>query len=649
MQRRTLFIATAGLVFASLAPAAVAQPESGLSADEVRVLSTGSQLVDKATSTAKAPAGPNPMLALLPDPSTVDYTGWKTYLEARAKAEQPSLRSQAFAAAADSAPASATPDRARPIEVVEDEDIGENGENDTPGDAERIKRFRVPDRNAALVAGTLSNQERVLFATIDSEEDDGSIPLANDTGIGGSRDGVEVSAEIGDGPHGSSGTGSGDYDVYAVSGDAGQGLIAETSTPTGPLDTMLAVYDADGNEVAFNDDSSGFDSRVSYTLPDDGTYYLLVTGFFSLPDDPFDSGSGSGADSEGPYDLEISVQALDVDVFAVRLSGGDVLSGVVEAGANQVSILDPSGDNVHGSTQDASSLYPAETPLPGGGNAVSEHVADESGWHYVEVTGGEGAYRLLVEAYRPGLEGERSVQTLFLDFDGERVQTAIFGGPGVRELSPLEDFIADWGLRRRHYDDLVDEIVATVRENVKRDLRRSGLNDDFRVRIRNSEDHPDTFGDDNVSRVIVGGTIEESGIPTIGIAETIDPGNFGTEESALVLLDVLSGPEDDDASLNAYLTEESDRIAFVGQAIGNVTSHEAGHFFGNWHVDQFDDTLNLMDQGGNFPLLYGVGDDGIGGTADDPDVDFGEDTFNPNEGFTGTEDTASRIAEVLTR
>ncbi len=87
----------------------------------------------------------------------------------------------------------------------------------------------------------------------------------------------------------------------------------------------------------------------------------------------------------------------------------------------------------------------------------------------------------------------------------------------------------------------------------------------------------------------------------------------------------------------------------MGSAIGNVTAHEAGHFFGNWHVDQFNDRANLMDQGGNFPLLYGVGPDNVGGTADDPDVDFGEDAFSAAEGFTGTEDTLSRIAVVLTR
>jgi hypothetical protein len=55
-----------------------------------------------------------------------------------------------------------------------------------------------------------------------------------------------------------------------------------------------------------------------------------------------------------------------------------------------------------------------------------------------------------------------------------------------------------------------------------------------------------------------------------------------------------------------------------------------------------------MDQGGNFPVLYGVGPDGVGGTADDDDVDFGEDVFNPLEGFTGLEDTLNRSVFGLT-
>ena len=47
-------------------------------------------------------------------------------------------------------------------------------------------------------------------------------------------------------------------------------------------------------------------------------------------------------------------------------------------------------------------------------------------------------------------------------------------------------------------------------------------------------------------------------------------------------------------------------------------------------------------------MLFGVGPDGVGGTADDVDVDFGDDAFSPAEGFVGTEDTLGRIVFGLT-
>lgn len=84
------------------------------------------------------------------------------------------------------------------------------------------------------------------------------------------------------------------------------------------------------------------------------------------------------------------------------------------------------------------------------------------------------------------------------------------------------------------------------------------------------------------------------------------------------------------AEADQHFPGASNRIGFVGQAVGKVVSDEAGHLFGNWHVDQFNDHANVMDQGATSPFPYGVGPDG---------VDFGEDEFNPNEGFTGTEDT----------
>jgi hypothetical protein len=246
------------------------------------------------------------------------------------------------------------------------------------------------------------------------------------------------------------------------------------------------------------------------------------------------------------------------------------------------------------------------------------------------------------------LENANPTQTLFLDFDGARVNTGVFGGSGVVQLSPLSAFLAKWGIARADEDAVIDGVVARVTENLTDDLVASGLNGSFTLKVLNSRDHADPFGKANVSRIIVGGTVAESGVDTIGIAQSIDPGNFETEETALVLLDYLSEPAGPQYSLNTHLTAASDRLAFVGDAIGNVTAHEAGHFFGNWHTDQFNDNANLMDQGGNAEQMFGVGPDGVGGTADDVDVDFGHDILNPRERFLGTEDTLGRIVFGVT-
>lgn len=651
MRRFVIAIAAAGLLAAVIAPNIGAQEPNG-DVDRARqVLELGGQLAPKATSSQHAPPGPNPYLALVPDPSKIDYSAWKRYAARESQERADRLKADRLKAERLSAASSV-------ILVDEDEPVGSRGSNDSTGTAQRVIGFGTASNreNRARIVGALSPEDVPIDSIPANAEDDGSIPLAGETGIGTVRDGITTSARIGNGPHGSSGSGSGDFDFYAVDAVAGDVLVVDTDTPGGMLDTMVIVYDSAGELVAFNDDADGFDSRVEFSVPVDGTYYVTMSGFPVFPTDPFDSGSGDGVPdegetSEGRYDVTITTGEVDVDFYAVRLRKGDVLGVSVAGAATHVAIFDRSSVEVMGSTQDATFIYSSESPMPGGGNAVAEHVAAQRGWHYVGVSSGDGAYDITVEAYRPGLEGHPPVQTLFLDFDGERINTGIWGGPGVRTLSPLRAFLGRWGLTNADRGPLIDEIIATTRENIRRDLRASGLNRNFRLRILNSHDDPDPFGEKNVSRVIVGGTIAESGIETIGIAQSIDPGNFGTEESALVLLDILSDQagEFEDPSLNNYITPASDRVGFIGQAVGNIVSHEAGHFFGNWHVDQFNDQANLMDQGGNFPVFYGVGSDEVGGTADDVDVDYGDDAFNPSEGFTGTEDTLKRLVFTLRR
>lgn len=620
-------------------PATAAPPASGTRELAQRL---GLQLVPKSSPAQRKAAGPaaaNPILGLLPDPSQADMHQWRARIGQRSKAR----------ASEGDRRGRADGKLAAPLLVDEQEPDAIRGGNDTAANAQRITRFGTGKRPAARILGTYAAPPSAT-ALAPSTEDDGSITLARNTGLRPGRP-ARTTGTIGDGPHGSAGNGSGDFDFYAVRGAAaGQRLAVDIDSLGSGLDSVVILWDAAGNAIAANDDAAvgSLDSLLVATLPAAGDYFLSVLGFASFPEDPFDSGSGDGADSEGAYATTLGLNTVDADFYAVDLRAGDVLSGSISGSGANLAVYGPDRREVFGSTQDASSIYPADSPLTGGGNAVVDHVAASSGRHYVATYGLGGDYSVNLEVYRPGPDARNVTQTIFLDFNGQRINTGIFGGRGVTQLSPQSAFLGRWGIPASQQNALINRVVTTVTENLREDFSGTGV----RVRILNSRDHADPFGQADVSRLIVGGTIEESGVATIGIAQSIDPGNFDTTESALILLDVLSDPgdaEDAPASLNTYLTPASNRVRFVGTALGNIASHEAGHYLGNWHVDQFNPVLNLMDQGGNFPLLYGVGPDGVGGTADDPDVDFGRDTLNPNEGFTGLENTRARTRWSLTR
>src|SRR4051812_12522795 len=68
-----------------------------------------------------------------------------------------------------------------------------------------------------------------------------------------------------------------EVDWYKFTGAAGSYTLT-ASTPTSSLDTVIGIYNASGQRVAYNDDVSYYnrDSRVTVTLPA-GTYYLGVT------------------------------------------------------------------------------------------------------------------------------------------------------------------------------------------------------------------------------------------------------------------------------------------------------------------------------------------------------------------------------------
>ena len=579
------------------------------------------------------PYGPNPLRSMVPSDRKVDWGGWR-HAEAQMSKNR-AAKARALAKARGLAVA--------PRYVREDEPAGTRGSNDSFRTAQPIPAFgtakgRYP---AITVLGRLSP------APVGEVEDVPPAPEPNDSpetaydlGLNTARLGAHTTGTIGDYVPDPSDPQNTDVDIYKVTLKANQLMSANLKRTSGDLLPFMVLLDANGNFVTFSDDDFEGNSSLKYTARATGTYYLVAGGYINI-----DLGTGTTTITKGGYDLTVTTRAGDRDLYKVTLRAGDVLGVNVTNAAGYVSVFDAKGVEVHGSPGDASYIYPENSPLPGGGNAATDHVVARSGTHYVEVTQGDGAYEAQLEVYRYGGEAKKQTQTIYLDTNGQRLNTGIFGGRGVTTLSPLRSFLGKWGLSRSNEAALIKKIKSTVQENLDADLRRSGLSKYVSVKVVTSLDGKDPYGRAGVSRVVVGGTIEESGVPTIGIAQSIDPGNFDREETALVLLDVLSSSPDEygDASLNYWMTKRSNRLSFVGRAVGNVVSHEVGHFIGSWHTDNSDRIANLMDAGGeNFGLLFGVGKDKVGGTKDDVDVDFGQDRFEPDEGFTGVENTLAR-------
>ncbi len=118
-------------------------------------------------------------------------------------------------------------------------------------------------------------------------------------------------------------------------------------------------------------------------------------------------------------------------------------------------------------------------------------------------------------------------------------------------MPPLSRYIGQLGLQQEDLPGLIDNIVRRVQSKFDRvaatanngAYKATGVPGQYNVTILNSKDHGDPWGQTNVSRIMVGGTqleiIEDDQIGLLGIAQSVDEGNFDREESALVMLDIL--------------------------------------------------------------------------------------------------------------
>ena len=97
MRRSIALLAAGGLLAAVVVTPAAATAREGARAAAARdALSIGAQVAKKTTKPGARPSGPNPYLALVPDPSAIDYAAWRRFIAA--KAGQKALQRQQVAA-----------------------------------------------------------------------------------------------------------------------------------------------------------------------------------------------------------------------------------------------------------------------------------------------------------------------------------------------------------------------------------------------------------------------------------------------------------------------------------------------------------------------------------------------------------------------
>lgn len=370
----------------------------------------------------------------------------------------------------------------------------------------------------------------------------------------------------------------------------------------------------------------------------------------------------------------------DIDWYSFDLRAGDILDISLSGGAGEFDVYFERalpynrGDywfsgisNFTGGSQ-LTTPYPFESPLQTQGTVLGAQVVPYTGRYFLRISSGgfSGPYTVGLRAYRPVLESQPigTMQTLFLDFDGAAIPRSeitpinfeednlpVFG---TARLSPLSEFIEGWGMRPQDEDRLVDLIVDKVRQRFAElginanngDFDSTGNPGDFGIRILNSRDHADPWGQPHVSRVVIGGTQEEAGFDEIlgddiiGIASSTDVGNFATSQTAIILLDEIEDILDDFPIAGGVSLVE-----LYSTYLGNIASREAGTFFGAWRTNNGNNRFNIMDAVGNDAEMAELGLDGIFGTIDDLPTRFIWDSFSPGDAIMfGIQDTPNTLA-----
>jgi hypothetical protein len=148
---------------------------------------------------------------------------------------------------------------------------------------------------------------------------------------------------------------------------AGQELVADTDTPTGPLDTVVGLWDSAGNLLAANDDSGGtLDSFLRFSFTVSGTYYLMVSASASARCSrrPVRLGQRARLGQRGTVRPDRDRRRAGPRLLRHRPAGRRHGRRIGQGRRHRSGVPRPGGRVIMDSQQDASFLFPPESPLP---------------------------------------------------------------------------------------------------------------------------------------------------------------------------------------------------------------------------------------------------------------------------------------------
>ena len=184
--------------------------------------------------------------------------------------------------------------------------------------AGNVIRFNVTDSPAVLAQSifaalnsTVYPKPAVTASLADPIGGSDVISKAVPIGVTGGAVVVTGVGTIGDNPNLLTGIDR-DIDLFRLDLEAGSTLSLTASSTTVPggssLDTYLRLFDANGTELASNNDFGGTrDSRILFSVTKSGRYYLGVSGSSNTRYNPVVEDSGAIGGSQGQYNLTVDV------------------------------------------------------------------------------------------------------------------------------------------------------------------------------------------------------------------------------------------------------------------------------------------------------------------------------------------------------